>query len=176
MTNGMNSLRTAVIIVNFNGKDFLDRCLGSLKRQTFSNFEIVVVDNASNDGSADEIEGRFLGIKVIRLSKNIGFAAANNLAVQQVKDCRWVALLNPDAFAEPDWLLNLHQAAEENPAFSFFGSHMKQYGSSGHLDGTGDIYHLSGLAWRRDHGISEDKVFRSSSEIFSPCAAASTHG
>ena len=144
-----NSVKTAVIVVNYNGRGFLDRCLDSLRCQTFSHFQIIVVDNASNDGSADGIEERFLGIEVIRSGENIGFAAANNLAVQRVEGCKWIALLNPDAFAEPDWLLNLHRAAKENPQYSFFGSHMKQYGSPGRLDGTGDTYHLCGLAWRR---------------------------
>lgn len=167
--------KTVVIVVNFNGKDFLDRCLDSLRRQTFSHFQTVVVDNASNDGSADGVEERFPDLEVIRLEKNIGFAAANNLAVQRAEDCQWVALLNPDAFAEPDWLSSLHRAAEENPQYSFFGSHMKQYGFPGYLDGTGDVYHLCGLAWRRDHGMLEDEVSRSRGEIFSPCAAAAMY-
>ena len=167
--------KTAVIVVNFNGKDFLDHCLSSLECQTFSHFKTIVVDNASHDDSTDGIEERFPGIEVIRLKKNIGFAAANNLVARQVKGFSWIALLNPDAFAEPDWLLNLHIAASENSEYSFFGSHMRQYGSPQRLDGTGDIYHLCGLAWRRDHGISEDQISRSIGEIFSPCAAAAMY-
>ena len=163
----IGSVKTSVIVVNFNGKEFLDRCLGSLRCQTFPHFKTIVVDNASDDGSASDIAEKFPGIEVIQLKKNIGFAAANNLAVQRAEDCHWVALLNPDAFAEPDWLLNLHRAAKENPQYSFFGSHMKQYGSPGRLDGTGDTYHLCGLAWRRDYGMYEDQTSRSMDEIFS---------
>jgi len=165
-------VNTVVIVVNFNGKDFLTRCLDSLEHQTFSHFKTIVIDNASDDGSADRLEEHYPDIEVIRLQKNIGFAAANNLAVQRAEDCQWVALLNPDAFAEPDWLLKLHHAAEENPEYAFFGSHMKQHDSPGRLDGTGDIYHLCGLAWRRDHGASEETAPRAMDEIFSPCAAA----
>lgn len=170
-----SSVQTAVIVVNYNGKGFLHRCLDSLRCQTFSHFQTIVVDNASDDGSADRIEERFLDIEVIRLGANIGFAAANNLAVERAKDCKWIALLNPDAFAEPNWLLNLHHAAKENPHYSFFGSHMKQHGSPGRLDGTGDIYHICGLAWRRDYGMYEDQTSRSMDEIFSPCAAAAMY-
>ena len=61
------------------------------------------------------------------------------------------------------------------PQYSFFGSHMKQYGFPGRLDGTGDIYHLCGLAWRRDHGVSEGQTPRLMGEIFSPCAAAAMY-
>ena len=156
-----DSVKTVVVVVNFNGKEFLDRCLDSLSYQTFSHFQVIVVDNASYDGSADGIEERFPGVEVIRLEKNIGFAAANNRAIERAEDCRWVALLNPDAFAEPDWLSNLHIAAKENSQYNFFGSYIKQHGFPGRLDGTGDIYHLCGLSWRRDHGMPENQTPRS---------------
>ena len=57
-----SSVKTSVIVVNFNGKGFLDRCLNSLRSQTFSHFQTIVVDNASNDGSADGVAARFPGV------------------------------------------------------------------------------------------------------------------
>ena len=170
-----NPDKIAVIVVNFNGKKTLDHCLDSLQCQTFSHFKIIVVDNGSHDDSTEGIEERFPGVEVIRIGKNIGFAAANNLAVERAEDCQWIALINPDAFAEPDWLLNLNAAAKKNLSYNFFGSYMKQYGSSRYLDGTGDIYHLCGLAWRRDHGMPEAGTPRPMGEIFSPCAAAAMY-
>ena len=62
-----NSTKTVVIIVNFNGKEFLERCLESLQCQTFQNFKTVVVDNFSRDGSVEDIEGRFPNVEVLRL-------------------------------------------------------------------------------------------------------------
>ena len=170
-----NSTKTVVVVVNFNGKKTLDQCLESLQLQVFSNFKTVVVDNFSRDGSVDGIEERFPNVEVVRLDENVGFAAANNYAIKQAEGFRWVALLNPDAIAEPDWLLNLHIAAEKNSQYNFFGSHLKKQGFLGQLDGTGDIYHLCGLAWRRDHGVSEKKTSRLVEEIFSPCAAAAMY-
>ena len=170
-----NSTKTVVIIVNFNGKEFLDRCLESLQCQVFHNFKTVVVDNFSRDGSVEGIEERFSGVEIIRLEKNIGFAAANNYAIKRAEGFQWVALLNPDAIAEPDWLSNLHMAAEKNLQYDFFGSHLKKQGSLGQLDGTGDVYHLCGLAWRRDHGMPEKQTSRLVEEIFSPCAAAAMY-
>ena len=170
-----NSTKTVVIIVNFNGKEFLDRCLESLQCQVFHNFKTVVVDNFSRDGSAEGIEERFPNVEVIRLEENIGFAAANNYAIKRAEGFQWVALLNPDAIAEPDWLSNLHMAAEKNSQYNFFGSHLKKQGSLGELDGTGDVYHLCGLAWRRDHGLLEKQIPRLVEEIFSPCAAAAMY-
>ena len=84
--SGMSNLdKTAVIIVNFNGKKTLDHCLDSLQSQTFSHFKTIVVDNGSHDDSTEGIEERFSGVEVIRLKKNIGFAAANNLAVERAE-------------------------------------------------------------------------------------------
>ena len=170
-----NSTKTVVIIVNFNGKEFLAQCLESLQRQVFLNFKTVVVDNSSDDRSVDGLEGRFPGIEVMRLKKNVGFAAANNYAIKKSEDFQWVALLNPDAIAEPDWLVNLHIAAKKKPQYNFFGSKLIKESSSGQLDGTGDIYHLCGLAWRRDHGATEKQISRLAEEIFSPCAAAAMY-
>ena len=115
-----NSTKTLVIIVNFNGKEFLGRCLESLQRQIFLNFKAVVVDNCSHDRSVDGLEKRFPDVEVIRLEENIGFAAANNYAIKKAEGFQWVALLNPDAIAKPDWLSNLHIAAEKKNTIQFF--------------------------------------------------------
>jgi hypothetical protein len=72
-----NSNKIAVIIVNFNGKEFLGQCLESLQRQVFLNFKIFVVDNSSDDRSVDGLEERFPGVEVMRMDENVGFAAAN---------------------------------------------------------------------------------------------------
>ena len=170
-----NSNKIAVIIVNFNGKEFLGQCLESLQRQGFLNFKIIVVDNSSDDRSVDGLEERFPGVEVVRMDENVGFAAANNYAIKKAEGFQWVALLNPDAIAKPDWLLTLHIAAEKNPRYNFFGSKLIKESSPEQLDGTGDIYHLCGLAWRRDHGAVGKKNSRLAEEIFSPCAAAAMY-
>jgi GT2 family glycosyltransferase len=162
----------AVVVVNWNSGQYLRKCLQNLKDQTLSPARVLVVDNASTDGSLEGLEQRFRGWEFIRLDKNTGFASANNLAVKQVEDCDWIALLNPDAFAHPDWLESLMQAVESFPNIKLFGSHMLGH-DNGLIDGTGDIYHVSGVAWRRDHGMKSLNVKRESGEIFSPCAAAS---
>jgi GT2 family glycosyltransferase len=164
--------RIAVIVVNWNSGSLLAECLESLRRQTLVPARIIVVDNASHDGSWSCVPERFPDVTLIRSKKNLGFAAANNLAVREAHDCAWVALLNPDAFATSDWLGQLWQAAHDNPEISFFGSRMLQHYNPDKLDGTGDICHVSGLAWRRDHGASAQEVHRLQGEIFSPCAAA----
>jgi len=164
--------QAAVIVVNWNSGNDLEKCLTALNNQTRPPRQIIVVDNASSDDSLAGIEEKFPHVELIRLSENTGFAHANNLGVKKVQDCDWVAFLNPDAFASPDWLENLLHSALENPEFAFFGSHMQRHGVSDELDGTGDVYHVSGLAWRRDHGLSASATKRITGEVFSACAAA----
>jgi GT2 family glycosyltransferase len=164
------SQTVAVIIVNYNGGELLQRCLLALSKQTRKPDRILLVDNNSNEFSVDEINARFPQIEVIALAENIGFAAANNLAVDKLNDVEWVVLLNPDAYAAPDWLEKLLTGADQRPEFSFFGCRMLAM-EQDTLDGTGDVYHVSGANWRRDHGKSADRR-RQSDEILSPSGAA----
>ena len=165
--------RVAAIIVNANGGEHLDRALTSLERQTVRPHRIIVVDNASTDGSADGIERRHRGVEVVRSPENLGFAAGNNLAAYAADDCDWIALVNPDAFPEPRWLETLLAAAAAHPEYAFFGSRLVSATNASVLDGTGDVFHVSGMAWRRDHGSRV--VARANEEIFSPCAAAALY-
>ncbi len=167
--------KIAVIIVNYNSGGYLKQCLTSLNNQTRLPDRVLVVDNASEDGSQSVISEFQPLIELIAMEENLGFAAANNLAVRKVEDCPWVVLLNPDAFPHVDWLEQLEKIAWNNPNYSFFGSHMLAHSGNDRIDGTGDVYHISGLAWRRDHGMSSKKIRRISGEVFSPCAAAALY-
>src|ERR687892_390812 len=108
-------VRVGVVIVNYNGAGFLDRSLEALARQSRPADRVIVVDNASTDGSAEGLERVLPAVEVIRLAENVGFAGANNVGVRAATDCEWVALLNPDAFPEPDWLQRLLDAAGRQP-------------------------------------------------------------
>lgn len=167
--------RVVVVIVNLNGGSLLERALDAVSRQTVAPARVVVVDNASTDGSADGLEERFSGVEVLRLPANVGFAAANNLAVRAAADCDWVALLNPDAFPEPAWLERLLDAAERRGEYAFFGSRLLMADDPSRLDGAGDAYHVSGLAWRLDHGLEAAGRALEEAEVFSPCAAAALY-
>ncbi|MDQ2911491.1 MAG: glycosyltransferase family 2 protein [Actinomycetota bacterium] len=165
----------AVVIVNANAGEFLEQTLQALDRQTVRPERVIVVDNASTDGSAERLEERHADVEVHRQAENLGFAGGNNLGVRVAGDCRWIALLNPDAFAEPDWLEHLVDASKANPGYSFFASRLLDASRPERLDGTGDVYHVSGLAWRRDHGLPVAEADRPQGEVFSPCAAAALY-
>ncbi len=164
--------KVAVIIVNFNSGDLLARCLSALLLMNRQPDEIVVVDNASDDDSLACISEIAFPVKLLLQEDNLGFAAANNLAVETLIDCEWVALLNPDAFPEKDWLDVLLSASQRYPQADFFASRMMQDGGSSLLDGAGDTYHCSGLAWRRGYNNNLTASCLREREVFSPCAGA----
>jgi len=162
-----------VVIVNWNSGDLLKRCLSALARQTVPPDKILVVDNGSRDGSA-EGAGQWPNVELREMGRNLGFAGGNNEAF---KDCAtdFVALLNPDALPEPDWLEKLLAAARLHPEFAAFGSRQMAADSFDVLDGTGDVYHLSGKVWRRGKGQPYRKQDELPCEIFSPCACAALY-
>lgn len=171
----------AVIIVNHDGGEHLLRCLGCLAAQSLRPERIVIVDNASQDGSFaaaqrfalgdDRLAGRTVFHAV---GRNIGFAAANNLAVGMCGEAL-VALVNPDAFPTVGWLAAIVAAARRHPEAAAFGSRQWLDGRPGVLDGVGDVYHVSGLSWRDGHGCQPTAADERDGEIFSACAAAAVY-
>ncbi len=151
----------------------LRRCLTFLSAQTRQPEVVWVIDNASSDGSADCV-AEFANCRLLAPGANLGFAAGNNLAFRQCTT-DFVALLNPDAFAEPDWLAALLAAAKENPNCASFGSRQLIAERPEYLDGIGDAYHVSGLVWRARHGLLQQSKDLQVREIFAPCAAAALY-
>jgi GT2 family glycosyltransferase len=166
----------SVILVTFNSAAYLPRCLENLAAQTIRDFEIIVVDNGSTDFVIDYAKKWFKDVSFLikKLDRNLGFAVANNIGARLARG-KWLALLNADAFPEPDWLEQLVQAADENPEFTFFTSRQIQANTPELLDGTGDAYHVSGLAWRQNYNHLASKYGVQSSEVFSACAAAALY-
>lgn len=167
-------MKIAVVIVNWNGGVDLTTCLRSLAAQERRPDRVIVVDNGSTDGSLDSALPSFPFVEAIRLGTNVGFAAANNVALRACGECEWVALLNPDAFPTASWLSRLAAAARANPACAAFASQLRSANDRGLLDGIGDVYHVSGLVWRAGHGAPLP-VPEGPREVFSACAAAALY-
>ncbi|HSA77647.1 MAG TPA: glycosyltransferase, partial [Nitrospirota bacterium] len=92
--------------MNWNGKHHLEECLESLRQQTFQDFEIILVDNGSRDGSVEYIRERYREVKLVPLSVNKGFAGGNNAGIR-IASGNYIALLNNDTKTDPAWLENL---------------------------------------------------------------------
>jgi GT2 family glycosyltransferase len=166
----------SVVIVTWNSALYIPRCLDALVAQVCRDFEVVLIDNGSRDGCLDAVENRWpaLRFRVERMGVNKGFAAANNIGARLASG-KWLAVLNPDAFPEPNWLEELLGAAANNPDFSFFASRQLQANDSQLLDGAGDIFHISGMAWRRFAGWPASQFGLETQEVFSPCAASALY-
>jgi GT2 family glycosyltransferase len=168
-------MTVAVLIVSWNSGDLLGRCLESLERQQRRPEHIVVVDNGSTDQSLQRAASALRHVQLIRLPHNVGFARANNIAAKAAHRFEGLALLNQDAFAEPEWLGALVQAAEREPTVAAFASQMVLASAPEYLDGAGDSYHASGRAWRNGHGTHVADWPAVDVEVFAPCAAAALY-
>lgn len=166
-------LTVTIIIVNWNGGSLLHECLSRLAQQTILPERVLVVDNASSDKSVFCV-AQFAGVTVRRMNANLGFAIANNRALAEC-ETEFIALLNPDAFPEPDWLENLLAAAKAHPEMAAFGSRQLSHDEPTVLDGIGDSYHMSGLVWRERYGVRQQEEDLVARDIFSPCAAAALY-
>lgn len=166
----------SIIVTIWNSKPYISQCLDRLVSQTLNDFEVILLDNGSTDGASDNLESykSKLNLRLESLERNLGFSKANNLG-SYLAQGKWIILLNADAFPEPDWLENLIYIADKNPQYNFFTSRQIQYTRADLLDGAGDEYHVSGLAWRRYYNYPEKKYGLEQNEIFGACAAAAMY-
>jgi GT2 family glycosyltransferase len=114
-----------------------------------------------------------VSFRILAAGRNLGFAAANNLAAAAT-EAPWIALLNPDAIPAPDWLAALMAARAAHPDIVMFGSTQIQLADETRWDGLGDVYHASGILWR---GGFDQRIAGPApgGEVFGPCAAAALY-
>ncbi|MCB2106678.1 MAG: glycosyltransferase family 2 protein [Rhodobacteraceae bacterium] len=134
-------------IISYNSGATLPRCLDALAAQTFRDFELVLIDNASAEPPDALIEGRPFPVTYAASKDNLGFAGGMNEAMARCKS-PYLAALNPDAYAARDWLAKLVAAAEQHPDIAAFGSLQLNANDEAQLDGFGDHYLVTGQAWR----------------------------
>ena len=110
----MDKPRVSVIVLNWNGKRFLEKCLGSLLNQDYSNFEVLLVDNGSSDDSVEfvrKVFGKDERLRVVALGKNYGFSKGNNLGIQRTNS-EYVVILNNDTEVRRNFVSKLVETAE----------------------------------------------------------------
>ncbi len=163
----------SVIVVNWNGKNLLFACLQSLQRQTFKDFEIIVVDNGSTDGSIELIQNHFPEAQVIALNTNLGFSAANNIGIQRARG-RYIALLNNDTEADPRWLEELVKALDTRREISFCASKMLLHHQRDLADACGDFYSVDGIGGKIGH-LQSATIYSEPREVFGACAGAAIY-
>ncbi|MCG6882076.1 MAG: glycosyltransferase family 2 protein [Deltaproteobacteria bacterium] len=162
-----------VIIVSWNGRHLLPDCLNSLQAQEFKKFETIVVDNGSSDGSVEWVHRHHPEVRVVPLSSNQGFCAANNIGYRLI-NTKYVALLNNDAVAHPLWLESLVDALEKNNQAGFAASKILHYEKPDTIDRAGDSYTRAGVGLLRGRGMSFH-TYEKPEWIFGACAAAALY-
>jgi len=168
------SPRITVVIPNWNGEKFLKLCLNSLRDQSFEDFETVLVDNGSTDGSVELVKQNFPEVRVYALDDNRGFSAAVNAGIKAT-GTEYVALLNNDTETEPGWLEALARAADSHPEAALFASKLVDFQDRLILDGAGDALRRSGLPYRLGHREVDRGQFDSPAYVFGACAAAALY-
>ncbi len=160
-----------IIIPNYNGIQYIRGCIDSLLAQTMKP-DIIVVDNASTDGSADIVR-EYDGIRLIELEDNFGFCRAVNEGIA-VTATKYVILLNNDTKAEPDFVEELYRAIDKHDDTFSVASKMLQMDSPDRIDSAGDLYCALGWAFSlgKDHKSSR---YDKESVIFSACGGASIY-
>lgn len=166
----MNEPIATIIVVTHNSARWLARQRAALDAQTERRWRLVVVDNASSSGERPHISDLPNGADLIQNKTNLGFAEANNIAARSAQT-PYIVFLNPDAFPAPDWLAELIALAERHPQAAAIGSTQVRADAENVFDGTGDVLHASGLAYRANYGRQRGAT-PPFGETFAACAAA----
>ncbi len=157
------------MIPNWNGKKYLEGCLESLASQSFQDFKVIVVDNASTDNSIELIESKFPWVKTIKNTRNLGFAAAINQGIR-TSNTEYIATLNNDTQCTREWLASLLEALDSEPDAGMAASRMLRF--NGTIDSTGIEVYRSGGAYDRGAGKKNGEFPR---EVFGACAGAALY-
>jgi GT2 family glycosyltransferase len=163
-----------VIIVNWNGAHLLDRCLNAIRAQTYRSCAVVLVDNASTDGSVELLQRNYPDVTVIHNNTNVGYAAANNIGIE-ANQSKYVATLNNDTEAEPAWLGELVRTMEVNPEAGMCASKILSMEHPDLIDSAGICVDRAGIAWDRRGGERDEDHETAPEEVFGPCAAAAIY-
>lgn len=170
----MPAVRVSVVIPNWNGAHLLPACLDSLRRQTFRDFLVAVVDNGSTDGSRELLRTHYPEAAVIALPENVGFAAGVNAGIRGTRG-EYVVLLNNDTEVAEDWLEQLVGAMDGQPQYGFGASKLLDYRQRDVIDRVADTFAPFGLPLRIGGGARDDGRFDAPFETFGACAAAAIY-
>ncbi len=166
--------KISIIIPHLNGKHLLEDCLGSLRQQTFSDFEVLLVDNGSSDGTQAYVREQFPEVTLIELGENRGFTGACN-AGWHASSGEIVILLNNDTETESGWLREVWQAFEQHPQVGSVASKMLLFDQRDTFHTAGDFYRVDGIpgnrgVWQKDVG-----QFDQIEPVFSACGGSSAY-
>jgi GT2 family glycosyltransferase len=164
----------SIIIPNWNGLRFLETCLKSVQQQSHKQVRILVVDNASSDGSLEFIRTKFPSVAILALERNYGFSAAVNRGILATSD-DYVGLLNNDTESDPHWVENCLRALEGHADIGYVACQVLDFYKRSRLDSAGDLLTKTGLPLKR--GMDQPAVgeFLTPRRVFGATAGAALY-
>lgn len=163
-------VRIRIVVLNWNGRAWLDGCLSALETERTRDVEILVVDNGSHDGSLEFVRDRFPWVQVLALDANVGFARGNNLGARGA-DGEFLVFLNNDTRVAAGWLAALVAEADADQGVGLVTSRVVFLDPPGVIDSAGDGYLRCGGGFKIRHGRPADEA-SASREVFGACGAA----
>lgn len=164
----------SVIIPNWNGAHHLPTCLESLRSQTLREFEVIVADNGSIDGSLELLARDYPEVRVLALGENRGFAGACNAGIKATQGT-YVALLNNDAEADPGWLSEVVAAFQRHPEAGLVASKMLLFERRNTFHTAGDFYRVDGIPGNRGVWQKDEGQYDREEAVFSACGGSAAY-
>ena len=171
LTPGDPAIPLSVIVVNWNGRQHLAGCFGSLLRQTLAGAELIMVDNGSGDGSIEFVQATFATVRVVPLPDNVGYGAALNVGMRVARG-RYLLALNNDTEVDPGCLAALYAAAERYPTAGSFAPKILSFDERQRIDNVGHLLYADGMSRGRGRLEADHGQYDRDEEIllFSGCA------
>jgi GT2 family glycosyltransferase len=166
-------MMVSVIILNWNGKRYLQECLDSLAAQTFRDFETILVDNGSTDGSAEYVQERYPWVRLVTLPENTGFAEGNNRGLAEAGG-EFIVVLNNDTRVEPEFLAELVAPALADSRFGMVAAKMRNYYLLEQIDAAGLKIGANGLGYNIGVGETDAGQY-DGTPVFGPCGGAALY-
>jgi len=160
------------IIVNWNGRHLLQKCIDSIYAQTVKNFEIILVDNASTDGSADFVQETYPEVTLVCLDENRGFAGGNCAGLSYTNGAV-IALLNTDAYLIPEWIYQMELALADDESVGICASRLI-VPETGLIDSAGDAF-TTAFTCTKEGEFEDPELFKENRYVTAVCAAAAVY-
>lgn len=172
--NNREEMKVAIIIVSWNAKEYLEKCLSSIFKQTYSNFDVIFVDNGSTDGSVEYVRTTFPVVKLLPMDQNYGFAKANNIGIETALNEKAVhlVLLNSDTIVDDNFLKELVVAAESDNTIGCCQPKMLSIDNPRIIDAIGISLTKKGIAFQIGYDEKDLGQYDESIEVFGANAGA----
>ena len=166
--------KVSIVVVTWNSRPYIEKCLECLRTQTYTDYEIIAVDNASSDGTREYLNQNHLPLTIVKNPKNLGFAKAGNQGINASRG-EFILMLNPDVFPEPNFLEELVKTLSHNVGYGAVGGKLLLFNSeekSRTIDSTG-LFLTRSLKARDRGNLKEDRgQYDHEENIFAVCGAA----